>query len=205
MMRGAGLLAGALALGLGAGNLSAQQGWSVTLTSGYSNGIGDTFEGPGSLSATASVYRPISRVLDAGIELGYHGLGTTTTRLPDLYGPGSTYREDFSTSAWQGTIGVRLRPSTSRIRPYAGAGAGAYLLRIHDVIEVRDASGQPIPQYAFRQTDAELHPGVNAALGVDRLVSIGRIGVGVHVRWHGIIAASGIADFFSLSLGLALN
>jgi hypothetical protein len=85
------------------------------------------------------------------------------------------------------------------------AGAGAYLLRIRDVIEVRDAAGAIIPQYQFRQTDAELHPGVNAGVGVDRLVSLGRLGLGLHARWHGVIAGSGVADFFTVSLGLALD
>ena len=28
---------------------------------------------------------------------------------------------------------------------------------------------------------------------------------GLHARWHGIIAASGIADFFTISVGLALD
>jgi hypothetical protein len=204
-MRRAGWFLVALASVLAARPVAAQQGWSGTVTSGYSNGIGDTFEGPGSLSATGSLYRPIGRNVDLSVELGYHGLGTTTTLLSDLYGPGSSYREEFSTSAWQGTVGVRLRPFGSHLRPYVGVGGGAYLLRTRDVIDVRDASGQPIPQYAFRQTDSELHPGVNAGVGVDRLLSVGRVGIGVHARWHGIIAPSGIADFFSVSLGLALD
>jgi len=182
-----------------------QQGWFVTVNGGYANGIGDNFEAGGSVSATGFVYRPVARNVDVGLELGYHGLGTSTTRIPDLYGPGSSYREDFTWSAWQATAGVRVRPAASRLRPYAAAGAGAYLLRSRDVIEVRDGAGQPIPQYQFRQTEGELHPGVNAGIGVDRLVSLGRIGLGVHARWHGIIAGSGVADFFTVSLGLSLD
>jgi hypothetical protein len=34
---------------------------------------------------------------------------------------------------------------------------------------------------------------------------VGRLGLGLHVRWHGIIAASGVADFFSISVGVALD
>ena len=204
MLRAA-TLAAAGVLALFPLSAAAQGGWLVNVTGGYAGGIGDNFEGGGSVSGTALVYRPIGRSLDLGVEVGYHGLGTTTTRLRDLYGPGSTYREDFTRSAWQATVGVRVRPPASRLRPYAGAGAGAYLLRIRDVIEVRDAAGQPIPQYQFRQTDGELHPGVNAALGVDRLVSLGRLGVGLHARWHGIIAPGGVADFFTVSIGVALD
>ena len=70
--------------------------------------------------------------------------------------------------------------------------------------EVRNAAGERIPQYDFRQADSELHPGLNAGLGVDRLVSLGRLGVGVHARWHGVIAG-GIADFVTISVGLALD
>jgi len=199
-------VAACAALTLGPARAAAQQrGWIANVNGGYANGIGDNFEGPGSVSATGFVYRPVGRNLDLGVEIGYHGLGTSTTRLPDLYGPGSTYREDFTWSVWQATAGVRVRPATSRIRPYAAAGAGAYLLRIRDVIEVRDAAGVIIPQYQFRQTDAELHPGVNAGLGVDRLVSLGRLGLGLHARWHGVIAGSGVADFFTVSVGLALD
>jgi hypothetical protein len=181
------------------------RGWLVTLSGGYANGLGSDFEGGGSLSGTLSVLRPIGRNVDVGIELGYHGLGTSTTRLQDLYGPGSTYREDFTRSAGQATLVARLRPASGRLRPYVAAGAGAYLFRIRDVIEVRDAAGQPIPQYQFRQADAELHPGVTAGLGVDRLISLGPLGIGVHARWHGILAAGSVADFVSVSLGVALD
>jgi hypothetical protein len=97
-----------------------------------------------------------------------------------------------------------LRPAGSRIRPYVTAGVGAYLVRFRDIIEVRDAAGQPIPQYQFRQSDSELHPGVNLGVGADRLVSVGRLGVGVHARWHGVIAG-GIGDFVSVGLGVALD
>jgi hypothetical protein len=194
------------ALTLLPGAAAAQQGrWLVGVNGGYASGIGDNFEAPGSVTAAGSVYRTVGRNLDLGVELGYHGLGTTTTRIADLYGPGSTYREDFSRSALQLTGNLRLRPAGSAVRPYVSAGAGAYALRIRDVIEVRDAAGQVIPQYRFRQTDAELHPGVVGGVGVDRLVSLGRVGVGVHARWHGIIAAGGIADFFSVSVGLSLD
>jgi hypothetical protein len=187
--------------------LTAQQaGWLFTVSGGYANGIGDTFEQGGSVSVIGSVYRPMGRNADIGLELGYHGLGTETTLLRDFDGqPGSTYREDFSWSAWQATVGARIRPSASRVRPYATAGAGAYLLRSRDVIEVRDAASQPIPFYEFRQTNAELRPGLNAGVGADRLLSLGRLGLGVHARWHGIVAPSGIADFFSVSVGLSLD
>jgi hypothetical protein len=204
-MRQRGSWVGVVALILCAADLPAQQGWSGSVSSGYANGIGDTFEGAGALSASGTLYRPVGRSVDLALELGYHGLGSSTTRLSDLYGPGSSYREDFSTSAWQATLGVRLRPAASRMRPYIGAGGGGYLVRTRDVIEVWDAGGQPIPQYAFRQTNADLYPGVNAGVGVDRLVSLGRAGLGLHARWHGIIAPSGIADFFSISLGLSLD
>lgn len=205
MFRAATLIACA-ALMLGPGRAAAQQpGWLFSVNGGYANGIGDTFEEGGSVSATGFVYRPVARNVDVGLELGYHGLGTSTTRIPDLYGPGSTYREDFTTSAWQVTAGVRVRPTASRLRPYAAASAGAYVLRIRDVIVVRDAAGAIIPHYQFRQTNAELHPGVSGGIGVDRLVSLGRLGLGVHARWHGIIAPGGIADFFSVSVGLALD
>ena len=89
--------------------------------------------------------------------------------------------------------------------PSVSAGAGAYLLRIRDVIEVRDGGGEIIPQYQFRQSGAELHPGLNAGVGADRLISVGGVGLGLHARWHGILAPGGIADFFSLSVGLSLD
>ena len=199
-------LAAITALALGPARAAAQhRGWLVNLTGGYANGIGSDFGGGGSVSGTVLVLRQVGRTIDVGLEAGYHGLGTTTTRLQDLYGPGSTYREDFSRSVWQATAAVRVRSGNSRIRPYLAAGGGAYLFRIRDVIDVRDAAGQPIPQYRFRQTNAELHPGVNAGLGADRLVSLGRLGVGLHARWHGIIAAGGVADFVTVSLGVALD
>jgi hypothetical protein len=205
MFRAATVLACAV-LTLGPARSDAQQrGWIANLNGGYANGIGDNFEGPGSVSATGFIYRRVGGNIDLGVEIGYHGLGTSTTRLSDLYGPGSTYREDFTWSVWQATAGVRVRPAATRVRPYAAASTGAYLLRIRDVIEVRDAAGELIPQYQFRQTDAELHPGVNAGVGVDRLVSLGRLGLGLHARWHGIIAPGGIADFFTVSVGLALD
>jgi hypothetical protein len=203
MFRTAAMVALAMA-GLTTG-AEAQRGWLVSVSGGYADGIGDTFEEGGSLSGSVSLYRPIAHGVDLGLDLGYHGLGTGTTRIPDLYGPGSTYREDFTYMAWQASAGVRLRPAATRIRPYIGAGAGAYLLRTRDVIEVRDAAGQPIPQYQFRQTNSDLYPGVNGGVGVDRLVSLGRVGLGVHARWHGIIAPGGVADFFTVSLGLALD
>ena len=181
-----------------------ERGWIIGVTGGYANGVGGDFGGNGSVSGTGLLYRSVSRNVDVGLELGYNGLGTSTTRIPDLYGAGSTYREDFTRSAWQATAGVRVRPATSRLRPYAALGAGAYLTRFRDVIEVRNAAGERIPQYDFRQADSELHPGMNAGLGVDRLVSLGRLGVGVHARWHGVIAG-GIADFVTISVGLALD
>ncbi len=186
---------------------AAQQGrWFGNLSGGYSNGIGDTFEQGGSVSGAGFVYRQVARSLDVGLELGYHGLGTETTLIPDFDGqPGVTYREDFSWSAWQATAAMRIRPSASPVRPYVTAGAGAYLLRSRDVIDVHDAAGRPIPFYQFRQTNAELHPGINAGIGIDRLVSLGRVGFGVHARWHGIIGRSGIADFFSIGVGVALD
>jgi hypothetical protein len=187
------------------GAAAAQQGgWLLGVSGGYASGIGDTFEGPGSATVAVSVLRAVGRNVDLGIELGYHGLGTTTTRLPDLYGPGSTYREDFTQSAWQLSGHARLRPAGSPVRSYVSAGGGAYLLRIRDVIEVRDAGGQIIPQYQFRQTNGQVYPGVHLGLGADRLVSLGRVGLGLHARWHGIIS-KGIADFFTIGVGLSLD
>jgi hypothetical protein len=181
-----------------------QKGWLVGVSGGYSNGIGDAFDGRGSLTASGSVHRTVGRNADLGVELGYHGLGTITTRVSDLYGPGSTYREDFTRRVWQLTANARLRPAASALRPYVSAGAGAYLLRIRDVIEVRDAQGQLIPQYQFRQTDGELYPGINAGIGADRLISLGRVGLGLHARWHGIIS-EGVASFLTVGMGLALD
>ena len=181
-----------------------QGGWRVGLNGGYASPIGESLEGPGSVSAGASVLRPIGRNVDAGVELGYHGLGTTTTRLEDLYGAGSTYREDFTRSAWQATGNLRLRPGASPVRPYLSAGGGAYLLRIRDVIEVRDAGGQIVPQYRFRQSDGHIYPGVNLGVGADRLVSLGRLGLGLHARWHGIIS-EGIGSVFTVTVGLSLD
>jgi hypothetical protein len=180
------------------------RGWLVNLAGGYAHGIGGDFGGSGSVSGTALLLRPVGGNVDVGVEVGYHGLGTNTTRIQDLYGAGSTYQEDFARSAWQATAAVRLRPAGSRIRPYVTAGAGAYLVRFRDIIEVRDAAGQPIPQYQFRQSDGELHPGVNLGVGADRFVSVGRIGIGLHARWHGVIAG-GIGDFVSVGLGVALD
>jgi hypothetical protein len=203
------LYAGA-ALALAAATLlptvtAAQHGrWLIGVSGGYASGIGDNFEGPGSVTAVGSVFRPVGRNVDLGIELGYHGLGTTTTRLTDLYGSGSTYREDFTRSAWQLSGQARVRPAGSTVRPYVSAGGGAYLLRIRDVIEVRDAGGQIIPQYQFRQTGGQIYPGVHLGLGADRLVSLGRVGLGLHARWHGIIS-EGIADFFTIGVGLSLD
>jgi hypothetical protein len=178
--------------------------WLINLAGGYSHGIGGDFGGSGSVSGTAGAFRPVGRIVDVGVELGYHGLGTTTTRIQDLYGPGSTYQEDFTRRAWQATAAVRLRPAGSASRLYVIAGAGAYLVGFRDMIEARDAAGQPLPQYQFRQSDSELHPGVHLGAGVDRLVSLGRLGIGVHARWHGVIAG-GIGDFFSIGLGVALD
>jgi hypothetical protein len=205
MLRAATLLALTTFLLTPARGAAQHRGWLVIVGGGYANGLGTDFGGGGSLSGTLAVFRPVGRNLDVGVELGYHGLGTSTTRLQDLYGPGSTYREDFTRSAGQATAVARLHPTGGRIRPYVAAGGGAYLFRIRDVIEVRDAAGQPIPQYQFRQTQAELHPGVNAGIGLDRLVSLGGVGVGVHARWHGILAAGGIADFVTVSLGVTLD
>ncbi len=203
MFRAATVIACA-ALILGPGGATAQGRWSLAANGGYANGIGGDFGGNGSVGVTAFAYRSLGGPVEVGLELGYHGFGTTTTRVADLYGAGSTYREDFSRSAWQATVGVRLRPRTSTIRLYVAAGGGAYLVRFRDVIEVRDAGGQLIPQYQFRQTDGELHPGVNAGVGVDRLVSFGRLGLGVHARWHGVIA-NGIGDFVTVGVGLTLD
>jgi hypothetical protein len=181
-----------------------QGGWRIGVSGGYAGGIGDSFEGPGSVTIGATALRPIGRNVDVGIEFAYHGLGTSTTRLADLYGPGSTYREDFTRSAWQATGNLRLRPATSPIRPYLSAGGGAYLLRIRDVIEVRDATGQLIPQYQFRQTDGQVYPGVNAGAGADRLVALGRLGLGLHARWHRIIS-EGIGSFVTVTVGLSVD
>ena len=186
------------------GAVAQHRSWLINLTGGYSHGIGGDFGGSGSVSGTAAAFRPVGRIVDVGVELGYHGLGTNTTRLQDLYGPGSTYQEDFTRRAWQATAAVRLRPAGSASRPYVSAGAGAYLVGFRDIIEVRDGAGQLIPQYQFRQSDSEVHPGVNLGLGVDRLVTIGRLGIGAHGRWHGVIAG-GIGDFFSIGLGVALD
>lgn len=204
MVRAVTLVVALLSVVSPVGVVAQHRSWLINLTGGYSHGIGGDFGGSGSVSGTAGAFRPVGRIVDVGMELGYHGLGTNTTRLRDLYGPGSTYREDFTRRAWQATVAVRLRPARSASRPYVIAGAGAYLVGFRDIIEVRDAAGQPLPQYQFRQSDSELHPGVNLGLGVDRLVAIGRLGLGVHARWHGVIAG-GVGDFFSIGVGVALD
>jgi len=113
--------------------VAGQQGrWLTGVNGGCASGIGDNFEGPGSVTATGSIFRPVGRNVDLGVELGYHGLGTTTTRVADLYGPGSTYREDFTRSAWQATANARFRPGAV----YATAAARSF----HST-----SSGRPVP------------------------------------------------------------
>ncbi|HEU5171181.1 MAG TPA: hypothetical protein VFU46_11620 [Gemmatimonadales bacterium] len=186
-------------------SVSAQRPWSGGLSVGYAHGIGGDFGGNGSVNAVGSLFRPVAGVIDVGVEVGYHRLGTNTTRLPDLYGPGSTYREDFGWTVWQAGLAARLRPAEGRWRPYALAGSGAYVVRSRDVIEVRDASGAEIPGLQFRQTRTEVKPGVSLGAGIERLATIGRLAVGLHARWHGVLAGGGVADFFTITMGLGLD
>jgi hypothetical protein len=182
----------------------AQVSWSAAVNGGYSAGIGEDFGGPGGPSIHGFVYQPISRNVDLGAEIGWHGLGTETTRIPNLYGPGSLYREDFSESLGQLTIGARVRPGGGRARAYISAGGGAYFVRFRDEIEVRDSGGQVLPQYDFRNAGSDLYPGINLGVGADRLVLLGNVGLGLHARWHGLIGGD-IASVFSISLGIALH
>jgi hypothetical protein len=184
---------------------AAQSRWSGELAAGYGSGLGGDLGGSGSLGLhVAGLYR-LGRRFGTGIELGYYRLGTSVTSQPDLYGPGSTFRESFGWSALQATGTLRLYPIEGAWQPYLSVGAGAYGARSRDEIVVTDANGQEIPSLAFLQTRTDLKPGVNAGVGVVRRRALGSLALGVHARWHGILDIGGAASFATLTVGVGLE
>ena len=184
---------------------AAQSRWSGELAAGYGSGLGEDLGGSGSLGLhAAGLYRPGGRFA-TGIEVGYYGLGTSVVSQPDLYGPGSTFRERFGWSALQATGTLRLYPIQGDWQPYLSVGAGAYGARSRDEIVVTDANGQEIPSLAFLQTRTDLKPGVNAGVGVLRRRALGSLALGVHARWHGILDIGGVANFATLTVGVGFE
>jgi hypothetical protein len=195
----------ALAALLLAAPAAAQSPWSAELAAGYGSGVGGDFGGSGSVGLHAAGLYRLSRTLSTGIELGWYRLGTLTTLVPDLYGPGSTYQEDFGWSALQATATLRLHPTRGPWQPYAALGTGAYGARSRDVIVVTDAAGRPLPNLAFHETRTDLKLGANLGLGIVRRGAFGKLALGVHARWHTILDAGGTADFATVTVGVGLD
>jgi hypothetical protein len=183
---------------------AAAQRWAGVIAAGYGTGLGDSFSGQDAVGAVASGFRGIGAGVGVGLEAGYSRFATLSARVEDLYGPGTFQREDVRRELWHLALAVRLRPGAGAWRPYVGTGAGAYLVRVRDVIEARDASGSPLPQYRFDDTQSALKPGLTAFAGLDRARLFGRTGLGVQLRWHGV-ADAGLAHAVTVGVGVSFD
>lgn len=198
------MLVCALALALPA-TLTGQGGeWTGTLAAGYGQGLGDAFGGKGAVSAHAGAFRTLSPGTGLGLELGYHRFNTLTSNIPDLYGPGSLQREDFRRSLWSATAMLRLRAGGAAWRPFAGAGIGAHLVRVHDQILTQDASGAPIPGLQFDDSSSELKPGMSLLAGLERARALGRVALGFQARWDGVLSGT-FANVLSFGVVVTLD
>lgn len=182
--------------------------WSCGLSVGYSEGLGEGFAPQGSVSASAEGYYS-GRWVGIGIEGGYHGLGTESSRTLDLYGPGTSEHRDVSRSASQATVAFRVRRPSGKLRPYAIAGAGAYFLRTQYETDVRDATGAPMPRYQWLGEETEAKPGFNVGAGMVNHHTFGRVSLGFHARWHGMffVSAGGgeVPSFLTLSAAITMD
>jgi opacity protein-like surface antigen len=185
--------------------LSGQTGmWTGTLAAGYAHGVGDAFGGKGAISAQVAAFRTLGSGAGLGLELGYSRFNSLTTSIPDLYGPGSLQREDFRRSLWVATASVRLHGGGTAWRPFAGAGIGTYLARVHDQILTQDTNGTPIPGLQFDDSSSEVKLGMNLLAGVERPRVFGRAGLGLQARWDAVLSGA-LANVLSLGIVLTLD
>lgn len=116
-------------------HVAAQSRWSGELAAGYGSGLGEDLGGSGSLGLHAAGLYWLGGRFATGIEVGYYRLGTSTTSVPDLYGPGSTYRERFGWSALQATGTLRLYPIQGDWRALGSLALGVHA-RWHGILDI---------------------------------------------------------------------
>ncbi len=204
------LLLGAAAVA-GAGTLSgarAQSPWSASLGLGYAaplHGFGDA---GGSYALTLDLFRRVRPSLQVGLEGGYHRLGTHTTDLPDFAGPGSSLLERLSWELFVADAILRVGLASGRFRPYVVGGGGVGVARSRDRIHAVDASGAPLPMYAFDATTSSTHATATVGAGADLPDAFGRVDAGLELRWYGLLSVSaesaGMAQYGVASLRLSL-
>jgi hypothetical protein len=180
------------------------QRWTATLAAGGGAGLGDAFDGKGAFTAQLGGYRMLSPASGIGLELGHNRFSSLASEVPDVAGLGSLLREDTRRELWYLTFVGRMRVGSGPWRPSIGGGAGAYMARVIDQIAAHDAAGNEIPFYRFHQTTTGTHPGLTAFAELVRARAIGRVGVGVQGRWHGIFGG-GLANFVSVGVAFSLD
>lgn len=169
------------AAAVGSGTLSgarAQTPWSISLGVGYAaplHGFGDA---GGSYALTLDLFRRVRPSLQVGLEGGYHRLGTHTTDIPDFSGPGSSLVERLSWEMFTADALLRAGPASGRFRPYVVGGGGVGVARSRDRIHAVDASGAPLPMYAFDATTSSTHATATVGAGADLPDAFGRRGAG---------------------------
>jgi hypothetical protein len=183
--------------------LPAQQ-WTATFAAGGGAGLGDAFDGKGAFTAQLGGYRMLSPRSGIGLELGHGRFSSLVSEVTDVVGPGATLREVTRRELWYLTFVGRVRAGSGLWRPSIGGGAGAYMARLIDQIAAHDAAGNEIPLYRFHQTTAATRPGLTAFAELVRARAIGRVGVGVQARWHGIFGF-GLANFVSVGVAFSLD
>ncbi|MGE0440495.1 MAG: hypothetical protein AB7L66_00525 [Gemmatimonadales bacterium] len=182
----------AIIAGLGAGRPAAVAAqsparWVPSLQVTAGTALGRTGSNWGAGGALALIHQGSN--LGFGVEAGYQGFGTETVLIQDFnLEPGAVLQEDVSRSHLRAVGLVRFQAGTGRVRPYFLGGAGVYLARFRDRIEVRDPAGQRVPFYDFYGTGHDLKPGFTGGVGL----ALHRTGRGPAValegRWHGIVA-----------------
>ncbi len=205
------LLVFGAAAAVGAGTLSGAQAqipWSVSLGVGYAaplHGFGDA---GGSYALTLDLFRRVRPSLQVGLEGGYHRLGTHTTDIPDFSGPGSSLVERLSWEMFTADALLRAGPASGRFRPYVVGGGGVGVARSRDRIHAVDASGAPLPMYAFDATTSSTHATATVGAGADLPDAFGHLDAGLELRWYGLLSVSaesaGLAQYGVASLRLSL-
>jgi hypothetical protein len=203
------VLGAAAVLGAGAlGSARAQAPWSTSLGLGYAvplHGFGDA---GGSYALTVDLLRRIHPSVRVGVEGGYHRLGTHRTDIPDFSGPGSSLVERFSWQVFAADALLSVQGEHGTFRPFGVGGLGVAVARSHDRIEGTDASGAPLPMYAFDATTSSTNAMATIGLGADLPDAFGRLDAGLELRWYALLAVSaesaGLAQYGVASLRLSL-
>jgi hypothetical protein len=202
--RVASALGALVVLGIATPSLAGQGRWSANLGVGSTSGLGEDFgNAPGSITVATGVFVAPSRHLALGVRLGRHNLGTITTIIRDLYGPGSLYREDYSQTLWEVSLNACRRDQLGRMRMDACIGAGPHLIRSRDTIVSRDSTGTQIPEYDFLDKRSELHVGYHLAIALDRPRALGVWGIGLEGTYHQADIFGGM--FVTMALRVTLN